>query len=88
MRQLKATLETLMRDKAVACGEIWRAADPLEFPISMEERLRGGDRKIEGCLLVEALHVPDAETIAAVLASDFQKTTIGVYRLLCEVTPA
>jgi hypothetical protein len=65
MRQLKATLETLMRDKAVACG-----------------------RKIEACLLVEALRVPDAETIAAVLASDFQKTTIGVYRLLCEVTPA
>lgn len=25
---LKATLETLMRDKAVACSEIWRAADP------------------------------------------------------------
>jgi hypothetical protein len=54
----------------------------------MEERLRGGDRKIEACLLVEALRVPDAETIAAVLASDFQKTTMGVYRLLCEVTPA
>ena len=35
-----------MQDKAVACGEIWQAADPLEFPVSMEERLRGGDRKI------------------------------------------
>ena len=85
---LKAVLETLMRDRAVACGEIWRAADPLEFPISMEERLRGGDRKIEACLLVEALRVPDAERIAAALASEFQKTTIGVYRLLCEITPA
>jgi hypothetical protein len=85
---LKKVLETLMRDKEVACGEIWRAADPLEFPISMEERLRGGDRKIEACLLVETLRVPDAERIAAALASDFHRTTIGVYRLLCEITPA
>ena len=74
---LKKVLETLMRDKAVACGEIWRAADPREFPISMEERLRGGDRKIEACLLVEALRVPDAERIATALASDFPKATIG-----------
>ena len=85
---LKAVLETLMQDKAVACGEIWRAADPLEFPISTEERLRGGDRKIEACLLVEALRIPDAEKIAAALARDFQRTTIGVYQLLCEITPA
>jgi hypothetical protein len=85
---LRAVLEALMRDKGVACGEIWRAADPLEFPISVEERLRGGDRKIEACLLVETLRVPDAERIAAALASDFQRTTIGVYRLLCEITSA
>jgi len=84
---LKAVLEALIRDKAVACGEIWRAVDPLEFPISMEERLRGGDRKIEACLLVEALRVSDAERIAAALARDFQETTIGVYRLLCEIAP-
>ena len=73
-RALKAVLETLMRDKAVACGEIWHAADPLEFPISTEERLRGGDRKIEACLIVETLRVPDAEGIAAALATDFQRT--------------
>src|SRR5262245_56239763 len=83
---LKAVLETLMQDKAVACSEIWRAADPLEFPISMEERLRGGDRKIETCLLVETLRVPEAEKIAVVLANEFPRTEIGVYRLLCEIT--
>jgi hypothetical protein len=82
---LRAAIETLMRDKAVACGEIWRAADALEFPVSMEERLRGGDRKIEACLLVETLRVPDAETIAAALANEFPRTEIGVYRLLCEI---
>ena len=83
---LKAVIERLMRDKAVACGEIWQAADPLEFPISAEERLRGGDRKIEACLLVETLRVPEAEKIAAALASEFPGTEIGVYRLLCEIT--
>ena len=30
---LRAAIETLMRDKAVACGEIWQAADALEFPV-------------------------------------------------------
>jgi hypothetical protein len=83
---LKAAIERLMRDKAVACGEVWRAAEPLEFPISMEERLRGGDRKIEMCLLVETLRVPEAEKIAVALATEFPGTEIGVYRLLCEIT--
>src|SRR4249920_2362951 len=83
---LKAIIERLMRDKAVACGEVWRAADPLEFPVSMEERLRGGDRKIEACLLVETLRVPKAEKIAVALANEFPRTEIGVYRLLCEIT--
>ncbi len=82
---LKAVIERLIRDKAVACGEIWRAADPLEFPVSMEERLRGGDRKIEACLLVETLRVPEAESIAVALANEFPAAEVGVYRLLCEI---
>jgi hypothetical protein len=84
---LRAAIERLMRDKAVACGEVWRAADPLEFPVSLEERLRGGDRKIEMCLLVETLRVPEAEKIAAALANEFPSTEVGVYRLLCEIRP-
>jgi hypothetical protein len=84
---LQATIERLMRDRAVACGEIWRAADPREFPVSEEERLRGGDRNVEACLLVETLRVPDAEKIAAALAGEFQRAEIGVYRLLCEIRP-
>jgi hypothetical protein len=82
---LKAATETLLRDKAVGGGEIWLAADAHEFPVSMEERLRGGDRKIEACLLVETLRVPEAERIAAELAAEFPQTQIGVYRLLCEI---
>jgi hypothetical protein len=82
---LEAAIERLMRDKAVACGEIWLAADALEFPVSLEERLRGADRKIEACLLVETLRVPEAERIAAALATEFPRTEVGVYRLLCEI---
>ena len=51
----------------------------------MEERLRGGDRKIEGCLLVETLRLPDAEKIAVSLAATFPQAEIGVYRLLCDI---
>ena len=47
---------------------------------------RGGDRKIEACLLVETLRVPDAEKIAAALAHESHRTEIGVYQLLCEIT--
>ena len=83
---LRAAIERFMRDKEVACGEVWRAADPLEFPVSMEERLRGGDRKIEMCLLVETLRVREAEKIAEALANEFPGTEIGVHRLLCEIT--
>jgi hypothetical protein len=82
---LRATIERLIRDPAVACGEIWLAADKREFPVSMEERLRGGDRKIEACLVVETLRLPAAEKIAASLARTFPNTAIGVYRLLCDV---
>jgi len=84
---LKATIETLMQDKAVACGEIWSAADPRAFPVNEEERLRGGDRKMAACLLVETLRVGEAETIAAGLAREFPRAAIGVYRLLCEIRP-
>ena len=72
-------------DKAVACGEIWQAADQHEFPVSLEERLRGGDRKIETCLLVETLRVPDAERVAASMAGAFGGAEISVYRVLCDI---
>ena len=84
---LKATVERLMKDKAMACGEVWSAVSASEFPVSEEERLRGGDRKIETCLFVETLRVAEAETTAAALSGQFPSATIGVYRLLCEIRP-
>ena len=84
---LKATVERLMKDKAMACGEIWSAVSANEFPVSEEERLRGGDGKIETCLFVETLRVAGAENTAAALSGQFPNATIGVYRLLCEIRP-
>ncbi|MGB7256576.1 MAG: hypothetical protein WBD48_00690, partial [Pseudolabrys sp.] len=46
---LTAQLEMVVQDEAVASGEIWSALDPAAMPVSMEEKLRGGDRKIRGC---------------------------------------
>jgi hypothetical protein len=82
---LAAMLEDLMEDKAVACGEVWSALTAGDLPISEEERLRGGDRRIAGCLLVETLRLPDAERIAGALAVRFPAAAIGIYRLLCEI---
>jgi len=84
---LKTTLEELVLDKAVACGEIWAAVDASTIQVSEEERLRGGDRKIEACLYVETLRVTEAEKIAGALSEEFPAAAIGVYRLLCEIRP-
>ena len=43
---LKAAIEDLMRDKAVACGEIWSAVDASTIPVSEEERLRSERMKL------------------------------------------
>ena len=82
---LKSIIERLVQDKAVANGEIWSAVSALEFPISEEERLRGGDRKIETCLVINTLRVQDAERITPFVSEAFSQSEIGVYRFLCEL---
>jgi hypothetical protein len=83
--RLKTVADALVGDIAVACAEVWMAVSPSEFPVSEEERLRGGDRKIEACILIETLRVTDAERVAADLSRDFPDAEIGVYRRLCEL---
>jgi hypothetical protein len=85
---LKTTLENLVEDKAVACGEIWTAVDASTIPVSEEERLRGGDRRIESCLYVETLREREAVALSATLSNRFPAAATGVYRLLCEIRPA
>jgi hypothetical protein len=85
---LRSEVEALVKDKAVACGEVWSAVDAGSIPVSEEERLRGGDGKIGTCLFVETLRVSEAEAIAQTLSRRYGRAAIGVYRLLCEIRAA
>jgi hypothetical protein len=82
---LSGLLEKLTADTAVAGGEIWIALDPAGMPVSMEEKLRGGDKKIAGALLIETLYEDDAKAVGAQLAEQFPGTDICVYRALCQI---
>jgi hypothetical protein len=84
---LEKVAKELSADKAVACAEVWTAQSRADFPVSEEERLRGGDARIEACLMVETLRVADAETIVTSLSRQFPDAATGIYRLLCEIRP-
>ena len=78
---LKRRLDMALQDAAVAGGEIWIALDPAGMPVSMEEKLRGGDRKIKGALMVGTLRQRDAELLGEKLAREFPAADIGVFRV-------
>ena len=77
--------EALVRDTSVAACEIWTAVDPAGQPVSMEEKLRGGDKKIKACLMVDTLRQDKAENLAERLSKDFRGADIGVFRVLCQL---
>jgi hypothetical protein len=82
---LSAVLEKLGADPAVANGEIWIALDPAGVPVSMEEKLRGGDKKIAGALMIDTLYQESAEAIGAQMAKQFPGADVGVFRVLCQI---
>lgn len=82
---LSAALQRLAPDRGIACGEIWSAAPDGKLSSSEEERLRGGDRTLAACLVVETLRMQDAERVAAALSGEFPAAAVGLYRLLCEI---
>jgi hypothetical protein len=51
----------------------------------MEEKLRGGDKKIKAALMIDTLRQPDAERIGAQLAARFPAAEVGVFRVLCQL---
>jgi hypothetical protein len=75
----------LASDTAIAACEIWTAVDPAGQPVSMEEKLRGGDKKIKACLMVDTLHQADAEKLGARLEKEFANADVGVFRVLCQL---
>jgi hypothetical protein len=82
---LSDTLAKFTADTKVAGGEIWIALDPAGMPVSKEEQLRGGDKKITGALIVETLYEKDAAAVGAELAKQFPKADIGIFRVLCHI---
>jgi hypothetical protein len=83
--KLAGALDRSMRESGVSCGEIWTALAAHETPVSREETLRGRDRRIAACLVIETLRQPEAENIAQELAQAFPDANVGAYRLLCEI---
>ena len=82
---LAGALDKFTADTAVAGGEIWIALDAAGMPVSKEEQLRGGDKKITGALIVETLYEKDAAAVGAELARQFPQADIGVFRVLCHI---
>jgi hypothetical protein len=82
---LTSLLDTLVQDAGVASGEIWIAVEAAGQPVSMEEKLRGGDKKIKTCLLVDTLRQADAEKIGERLSRQFAGAEVGVFRVLCQL---
>jgi hypothetical protein len=82
---LSATLEGLTAETSVAGGEIWIALDAAGMPASMEEKLRGGDKKIAGALMVDTLYRADAEAVAAQLIKQFPGAEVSVFLVLCQI---
>ena len=76
-------MDGFVNDHAVAAAELWIAADA--GPVSMEEKLRGGDKKIKACMIVDTLRQQPAEALGARLAKDFPQAEVGVYRVLCQL---
>jgi hypothetical protein len=55
------------------------------MPVSKEEQLRGGDKKITGALLVDTLYEKDAAAVGAELAKQFTHADTGIFRVLCQI---
>ena len=77
--------DALIKDTAIAACEVWTAVDPAGQPVSMEEKLRGGDKKIKTCLMVDTLRQADAEKLGARLTKQFAGAEVGVFRVLCQL---
>jgi hypothetical protein len=85
MAALTRLSDTLVQDPAVAACEIWAAVDPAGQPVSMEEKLRGGDKKIKACLMVDTLRQGDAEKLGERLSDQYGDADVGVFRVLCQL---
>jgi hypothetical protein len=83
--RLAAVTEKLAADTSIASAEVWIALDPAGMPVSKEEQLRGGDKKIRGALMIDTLYQDKAKTVGDQLAKEFPEADIGVFQVLCQI---
>jgi hypothetical protein len=84
MAKVTALADELVQDTKIAGCELWTAVDTAGAPVSAEEKLRGGDKKIKACLVVDTLRKDEAETLAARLSKQFPDAEVGIYAVLCQ----
>jgi hypothetical protein len=77
--------DALVRDPGIAACEMWTAVDAAGQPVSMEEKLRGGDKKIKACFMADTLRQGDADKLGERLTKDFAGAEVGVFRVLCQL---
>jgi hypothetical protein len=84
-KKLATLIDELVQDTGIAGAEIWIATDPAGQPVSMEEKMRGGDKKIKACLMADTLRQADAEKLGGRFAREFSGADVGVFRVLCQI---
>jgi hypothetical protein len=84
--RVSSFLARLAGEEGIARCELW-SSEERGGEAAVEERLRGGDRKIAACIWVDALREGDAARARSALEREFGTTAeTGIYRLLCEAT--
>lgn len=84
MAKVTSLADELVKDTKIAGCELWTAVDTAGAPVSAEEKLRGGDKKIKACLVVDTLRKDEAETLEQRLAKQFPDAEVGIYAVLCQ----
>jgi hypothetical protein len=84
MAKVTALADELVQDTKIAGCELWTAVDTAGAPVSAEEKLRGGDKKIKACLVVDTLRKAEAETLEQRLSKQFPDAEVGIYAVLCQ----
>ena len=87
-QKIHAILKKLYDPSKVARIEKWVANEEPEDTARAEEKIRGPDKKIGTCFMLETIRTEDAISILDQLPTKTLQVEIGIYQLLCEYPKA
>ena len=87
-QKIHASLRELYDPSKVARIEKWVANEEPEDTARAEEKIRGPDKKIGTCFMLETIRKEDAISILEQLPTQTLQVEIGIYQLLCEYPKA